>query len=182
MTPIKRKNRILVGLGLFICLFGLSSHTQEEGMFPLNLVNYSQLKEAGLKLNEDDIFKPGKTTLSDALVKLGGCTGSFVSKDGLIITNHHCVYGGVARLSTTDQNYLENGFVASDQSKELPLGTPCRITVDYEDVSVKILNGVSEKLNAQEKSKVLKECRKVIGVRASKNARIRGSNKHHVCR
>ena len=157
MTQIKRTNKVLMILGLFVCLFGLSSHTQEEGMFPLNLVNYSQLKEAGLKLNEDDIFKPGKTTLSDALVKLGGCTGSFVSKDGLIITNHHCVYGGVARLSTTDQNYLENGFVASDRSKELPLGSPCRITVGYEDVSIKILDGLSENLNAQEKSEILRK-------------------------
>jgi len=126
-------------------------------MFPLNLVNYTQLQDAGLRLKQDEIFKPGKVTLSDALVKLGGCTGSFVSKDGLIITNHHCVYGGVASLSTTDQNYLENGFVAKTKESELPLGSPCRITVGYKDVSSIVLKGVSDDLNAQEKANTIKK-------------------------
>ena len=144
-------------LGVAICFLGLTSHTQEEGMFPLNLVNYAQIKEAGLKLDEKDIFMPGEVTLSDALVKIGGCTGSFVSKDGLIITNHHCVYGEVAQLSTPENNYLENGFVAETREKEMPLKAPVRITVDYKDVSEGVLKDVNKYMGASEKAQKIKD-------------------------
>ena len=119
--------------GLALVIAG-SAYTPEEGMFPLNYLNITQLKNAGLQLEAEDIFSPGKISLTDALVNVGGCTGSFISEEGLIITNHHCVYGNVARLSTEKNNYLENGFVALDKSQELPVSMPCKITQSYEDV------------------------------------------------
>jgi hypothetical protein len=126
---------------LLTLIFLGSSYAPEEGMFPLNYLNINNLKESGLKLNAEDIFNPGKVSLTDALVNVGGCTGSFISEDGLIITNHHCVYGNVARLSTAQSNYLEKGFVAHQKEQELPISMPCKITQSYEDVSSQVLMG-----------------------------------------
>ena len=140
--------RIIGRVGIAATTLGLvlvgSSYTPEEGMFPLNYLNRTQLKNAGMQLDAEDIFNPGQVSLTDALVNVGGCTGSFISEEGLIITNHHCVYGNVARLSSTDNNYLENGFVAREKSQELPISMPCKITQSYEDVSERILEGTSE--------------------------------------
>lgn len=133
----------------------LSSYTPEEGMFPLNYLNITQLKNAGLKLEAKDIFNPGKVSLTDALVKVGGCTGSFISDEGLIITNHHCVYGNVARLSTPEQNYLENGFVARKKTDELPVSMPCKITQSYEDVTDRVLEGTSEANTPSERMSII---------------------------
>jgi hypothetical protein len=133
----------IAATALVLVLVG-SSYTPEDGMFPLNYLNITQLKNAGMQLDAEDIFNPGQVSLTDALVNVGGCTGSFISEEGLIITNHHCVYGNVARLSSTDNNYLENGFVAREKSQELPISMPCKITQSYEDVSERILEGTSE--------------------------------------
>ena len=118
-------------------------------MFPLNYLNINDLKNAGIKLEADQIFNPSGVSLTDALVRVGGCTGSFISEEGLIITNHHCVYGNVARLSNKDHNYLEDGFVAGDKSAELPVSMPCRITQSYEDVSDEVLKGLDENTDAK---------------------------------
>jgi hypothetical protein len=140
--------RIIGRVGIAATTLGLvlvgSSYTPEEGMFPLNYLNITQLKNAGMQLDAEDIFNPGQVSLTDALVNVGGCTGSFISEEGLIITNHHCVYGNVARLSSTENNYLENGFMAREKSQELPISMPCKITQSYEDVSERILEGTSE--------------------------------------
>ena len=134
-----------------LLILGLSqvSFKPEEGMFPLNYLNINDLKNAGIKLEADQIFNPAGVSLTDALVRVGGCTGSFISEEGLIITNHHCVYGNVARLSNIDHNYLEDGFVAGDKSAELPVSMPCRITQSYEDVSDEVLKGLDENTDAK---------------------------------
>ena len=134
-----------------LLILGLSqvSFKPEEGMFPLNYLNINDLKNAGIKLEADQIFNPAGVSLTDALVRVGGCTGSFISEEGLIITNHHCVYGNVARLSNKDHNYLEDGFVAGDKSAELPVSMPCRITQSYEDVSDEVLKGLDENTDAK---------------------------------
>ena len=136
-------------------ILGLSSYSPEEGMFPLNYLNGNDLKNAGLKLSSEEIFNPGKISLTDALVKVGGCTGSFISEDGLIITNHHCVYGGVSSLSTAENNYLENGFVAKTKSEELSINMPCKITQSYEDVSTRVLSGISENTSPEDRIKII---------------------------
>ena len=56
----------------------------------------------------------------NALVRVGGCTGSFVSPEGLIITNHHCAFGAVAAASSVENDYISNGYLAREnKSKKL---------------------------------------------------------------
>ena len=136
---------------LFIGIIS-SSHKADEGMFPLNYLDETSLQKAGLRLTTKQLFAPGEVSLANALVKVGGCSGSFISSEGLIITNHHCVYGGVADLSTASNNYLENGFVAGTKNQELPIQMPCRITQSFEDVSAQVLEGVSSNMNAADRA------------------------------
>ncbi|MFN6048371.1 MAG: S46 family peptidase, partial [Bacteroidota bacterium] len=133
------KNTTLGIVAGLLLMLTTQSHRPEEGMFPLNYVNINDLKNAGLKLEGKDIFNPAGLSLTNALVKVGGCTGSFISNEGLIITNHHCVYGAVADASTVENNHLENGFVARTKSQEIPINMPCKITESYEDVSDRVL-------------------------------------------
>ncbi|XJV63236.1 S46 family peptidase [Sphingobacterium thalpophilum] len=121
-----------------------SKANPDEGMFPLSELHRAGLKKAGLKISEKDIYNPGNVGLVDALVQVSGCTGSFVSNKGLIITNHHCAFSAVQLASTAINNYLKNGFVAQSQEQEIEAkGLKIRITDSYEDVSNKILNAVA---------------------------------------
>ncbi len=119
----------------------MSSFTSpEEGMFPLSELGKLDLKKAGLRIPASEVYNPNGVSLTDALVNISGCTGSFVSNDGLIITNHHCAFEAVAKASTPEKDYLKNGFVASTKEMEIEgKGLTCRITESYEDVSDKIL-------------------------------------------
>lgn len=123
----------------------LSSHTNkkmEEGMFPLSEMKNINLQQIGLKMAPQDLYNPNGTSLIDAIVRVGGCTGSFLSNDGLIVTNHHCAFGFVTAISTPQHNYMKEGFLAKTRGEErLAQGLVCKITASYEDVSVKVLAG-----------------------------------------
>lgn len=80
--------------------FTIQAKSPDEGMFPLSELSRAGLKSAGLKISEKDIYNPGKVGLVDALVQVSGCTGSFISGSGLIITNHHCAFSAVQLAST----------------------------------------------------------------------------------
>ena len=71
-----------------------------------------------------------------AIVSLGGCTASFVSPDGLIVTNHHCVTGGLQFNSTPDRNLLKDGYFAPTLADELPNGPGSRVFVTTSVVEV----------------------------------------------
>lgn len=99
----------------------------DEGMWLINDINKAlekKMQERGLKLGANEIYDadaPG-ATLSDAVVSLGFyCTGSMISEEGLLITNHHCAYADVYAVSTPEHNYLEDGFWATERSKEIPI-------------------------------------------------------------
>ncbi|MDP2176670.1 MAG: S46 family peptidase [Bacteroidota bacterium] len=132
-----------------------SSHKNNEGMFPLSQLNKVDFKTAGFNINQSDLFNPEGISLTDALVRLGGCTGSFVSDQGLIVTNHHCVFGSVAGVSTKEKDYLENGFYAKNKEEEIKIGLTCRITKSYEDVSEKVLDGVSPRMSPAQKKEII---------------------------
>lgn len=143
------------GLLVATSLFLFSATAPDEGMFPLSEINKLDLRKAGLKIPQAEVYNPNGLSLVDALVNVGGCTGSFVSNEGLIITNHHCAFEAVQLASTPSQDYLTNGFVARTKSEEIiAKNLTCKITDSYEDVSVKVLEAAAatadpaERMNA----------------------------------
>src|SRR5690554_5579155 len=136
-------------------------------MFPLSDLNRIDLKKAGLVIDQTDIFNPGHIGLVDALVRVGGCTGSFISEDGLIITNHHCAFGAVQLASTTENDYLTNGFVARSRDLEIEAkGLTIRITDSYEDVSSRVLAAASQTKTPSERIQAIAQERKKIAEEA----------------
>jgi len=88
-----------------------------------------------------------------AIVSLGGCTASFVSPDGLIVTNHHCVTGGLQFNSTPDRNLLKDGYFAPALSDELPNGPGSRVfvTTSVADVTGDITGGIGASATDRER-------------------------------
>jgi len=128
----------------------------EEGMYPLSEISKIDLQKAGLKIDSKEVYNPNGVSLVDALVSLGGCTGSFISDNGLIITNHHCAFGAITRASTVENNYLENGFLAKTLAEEIPSqGGTCKITESYQDVSDIILGAIQNVTDPVERTRVI---------------------------
>ena len=141
---MNKKTLIFTSL-LCLGIIQLAYTPPEEGMFPLSEIHKLDLKKAGLKIDQNEIYNPGAPSLVDALVNVGGCTGSFISNEGLIITNHHCAFSAVQLASTPENDYLTNGFVANKRELEIEAkGLTCRITDSYEDVSDKVLGAVAQ--------------------------------------
>jgi len=161
-------NRVLIVSLLAIFLFSFKSDSLEEGMFPMSQLNSLDLKTAGLEISTSDIYNETQPALVNALVRLGGCTGSFISKSGLIITNHHCVFSSVASVSSSKKNYLENGFYASNKADEIKTSLPCKITMSYMDVSEEVLAGVETNTPALKKQEIISNNRKLIIEREQK--------------
>jgi len=156
-------------LSLFLIVTSISLYAEipfprwEEGMYPLSEIKKLDLKKAGLKIDISEVYNPNGVSLVDALVNIGGCTGSFVSGDGLIITNHHCSFGAVQAASTLENNFLENGFVAKSKEEEIQAkGMICKIIDSYEDVSEKILSAVKDITDIKERNKTITEIRKEL--------------------
>ena len=154
-------NRILFFTFLSITLiisFAFIPPKPDEGMFPLSDIRKLNLNEKGLKISVDELYNPNGVSLVDALVRIGGCSGSFVSEEGLIITNHHCVFGAVQKASTVENNYLENGFVAYSREEEIPAeGLTVRITISYEDVSNEVLSAAESVDDVSKRSKAISD-------------------------
>ena len=119
------------------------------------------LKHAGLKLDP--------ATLSDlsgqpmgAVVSLGGCTASFVSPNGLVVTNHHCAYGALQLNSTPENHMLRDGFVAASLADEPSAGPGTRIwvTQDISDVTAKVLGGISKKASDRQRNDAIDAAQK----------------------
>ncbi len=108
-----------------ICLLLPSRLLADEGMWMVNALSRAlvqTMENEGLKLGPREIYSEDAVSLKDAIVSLDfGCTGSMVSPEGLLITNHHCAYRDVHGLSTPDHNYLEEGFWAHTRSEEVPI-------------------------------------------------------------
>lgn len=161
-------------LAAIILLF--QGHTPpEEGMYPLSEISNVDLVKAGLKIDPKEIYNPGNISIVDALVRVGGCTGSFVSGEGLILTNHHCAFDYVRKASTPENNYLENGFHAKNREMEIPAeGLTCMITEDYRDVSAEILSVVHGVNDPADRTKAIqKKIREIVDREESKNPEIR---------
>ena len=102
----------------------------EEGMWqPHQLKELKQeLTAKGLKLNPEKMASLDAFPMN-AIISLGGCTASFVSPKGLVVTNHHCAYGSIQYNSTEDNNLLKKGFVAKSLDQELQAAPGSRVYV-----------------------------------------------------
>jgi hypothetical protein len=131
-------NKKIIVIALLFSVF-MPKAFADEGMWLINLIDnqlYQLMKEKGLELKPGEIYNPGTVALSDAIVAIDGgmCSGSIISPEGLMITNHHCAYGDIHALSTPDKNYLEDGFWAMNRDEEIPI----------KGKSVTFLRGISD--------------------------------------
>ena len=131
-------------LSLVLCMT-LTSVCADEGMWLPSLIGsrIKDMRKKGFRLSADDIYSINKASLKDAVVLFGGgCTGEYVSEQGLLLTNHHCGYGSIQQLSSVEHDYLTNGFWAKSQAEELPVpGLTVRRLVRMEDVTERIASG-----------------------------------------
>lgn len=147
----------LITILIIISLFA------EEGQYPLSEISKLDLKSKGLQMDPATIFNADEVSLSDAIVNIGGCTGSFISPDGLMLTNHHCAFRAVQNASTAEHDYLSKGFSAASRSDEIPApGYTVRITKSFKDVSTEVLSVLSEEMSGAERAKALEQKRKLM--------------------
>ena len=129
--------------------FSLLGASADEGMWLPSLIGsrIKDMRQKGFKLSAEDIYSINKASMKDAVVMFGnGCTGEYVSEEGLLLTNHHCGYGAIQNLSSVEHDYLTFGFWAMSQGEELPCpGLTVRRLVKMEDVTERIASGVEAK-------------------------------------
>jgi len=137
----------------------------DEGMWqPHQLPDLSdKLQQLGLEIDPRNLSSLDKFPMN-AIVSLGGCSASFVSPQGLVVTNHHCVYGSVQYNSSADNNLLQDGFLARQLSEEVPAapGTRIYVTEEVSDVTDEVLAGVSESSAGADRYRRIEDNRKAL--------------------
>jgi hypothetical protein len=129
-----------------------------------------QLKAAGLKLDPASLTKLTEFP-AGAIVSLGGCSASFVSPQGLVITNHHCVYSSVAINSTPQRDLLADGFLAKTMAEELPAAPGSRIFVTEEvaNVSDRVITPEVAKLTGKARVDAIEKNQKALVAECEKD-------------
>jgi hypothetical protein len=150
-------------LSFFAFFFMLGTFVRaDEGMWFLMFIerlNHRDMQKMGLQLTAEEIYSINNHSLKDAIVQFnGGCTAELISKDGLILTNHHCGYDAIAELSTPEANYLKNGYWAASKKEELkPKSLFVRFFVRMDDVSKRILSKVNATMSEAEREKAINQ-------------------------
>jgi hypothetical protein len=139
---------------------------QPGGMWmPKQIAEYHSetLKKMGLEIDPAVFADPLKFPLN-AIVHLGGCSASFISPDGLVITNYHCVKGYLQYNSTDENNLLHTGFMAGSRAREISAGPTARVyvTTAVTDVTDRILEGLVEIEDDWKRFKELESRRKLL--------------------
>ncbi len=139
--------------------------TAKEGMFTPEQAPEiaADMRQAGLRLNPRSLADLTAFPMG-AVISLGGCTASFVSETGLVVTNHHCARGSVQFNSTAENNYLENGFLADSLAAELPAapGSRVYVTVDVQDVTDQVLANVSDGMSPRARYQAIEDAQKAL--------------------
>ena len=134
----------------------------DEGMWFLMFIerlNHRDMQKMGLQLTPQEIYSINNHSLKDAIVQFnGGCTAELISKDGLVLTNHHCGYDAIAELSSAEKNYLKEGYWAANRKAELkPSSLFVRFFVRMDDCSKRILSVVTPGMSEAEREKAINQ-------------------------
>ncbi len=157
------KNKFgLVMIGLMLTT---SLAIADEGMWQphqLPLIK-QQLLDRGLNINPETLSTLTEFPMN-AVISLGGCTASFVSSQGLAVTNHHCAYGSIQYNSTKDNNLINKGFISESFEGELPAAPGSRIYVTEEltDVTALIMANLNDNLSGEARYKMIEQRQKSL--------------------
>ena len=156
----------ITALVLGILLFANLTSKADEGMWLLDLVQkiYPQMKANGCELTAEQIYSINHSSLKDAVVQFGGgCTAEMVSKEGLLLTNHHCGYQSIQYLSSVEHDFLKYGFWAKNRGEELTVPfLTVTFLVRLEDVTAEATKGVSAKTTEADRLKQIEKNAKAI--------------------
>lgn len=148
-------------LSLIFALFvsTTSNAVLDEGMWMLDAINklpLNEMKKTGLELTPEQIYNPNGTSLKDAVVSLGGGTGSFVSPNGLILTNHHVAYGAIVSVSSVMEDRLKNGFLANKYEEEIQIDNmTAQVLVSMKDITDEVLAEIQDDISAADRQKAI---------------------------
>ncbi len=159
------KRNLIIAIA-FIVGFG-SAVKADEGMWIPMLINNNiiEMQEMGLKLSAEDIYSVNHSSMKDAIIIFGGgCTGEIVSPEGLILTNHHCGYGSIQKVSTVEHDYLTDGFWAMNKGEEIPVeGLKVKFLVRMEDATERALDSISDDMSeADRHAKIRKNIKGIV--------------------
>ena len=147
--------RLLLSCLLLLCA---TAAFADEGMWPFDHVPIEALRRKyGVTLTAAWLKHLRLST-----VRLtGSCTGSFVSAEGLVLTNHHCAQDPLVEHSTPQLDLLANGYVAKDRAGELPCSSmEITVLVSMDDVTAKVraaLAGLDDQKANEARKRVLSE-------------------------
>jgi hypothetical protein len=161
ISKINSMKKIILSLLVGIMLIPTSVRA-DEGMWFLMFIerlNHRDMQKMGLQLTAEEIYSINNHSLKDAIVQFnGGCTAEVISKDGLVLTNHHCGYDAIAELSTAEKNYLKDGYWAANRAAEMkPSSLFVRFFVRMDDCSKRILAKVNDKMTEAEREKAINQ-------------------------
>ena len=161
ISKINSMKKIILSLLVGIMLIPTSVKA-DEGMWFLMFIerlNHRDMQKMGLQLTAEEIYSINNHSLKDAIVQFnGGCTAEVISKDGLVLTNHHCGYDAIAELSTAEKNYLKDGYWAANRAAEMkPSSLFVRFFVRMDDCSKRILAKVNDKMTEAEREKAINQ-------------------------
>ena len=159
---MKQIKTTLVAIAVLIGSFAKA----DEGMWLPFLLgrNYEDMKKHGLRLTQDQIYSINNNSLKDAIISFGGfCTGEIISNKGLILTNHHCGYDAIARVSTPQNNHLDDGFWAKSHDEEIAIpGLTATFIIRIEDVTATIAKELNENMTPEQRAAKIKEISAIL--------------------
>lgn len=123
----------------------------------------TELKRIGIEIPAEKLAELSKHPMS-AIVALPGCSASFVSDAGLVVTNHHCAYGAIQRNSTPEHNYIVDGFLAKTRAEELAGGpnSLVYVTDKVENVSARVLKGLTPAMSGRQRHEAVEQAVKAL--------------------
>ena len=134
----------------------------DEGMWlPILLeqLNITDMQARGFKLTAEDIYSVNKSSMKDAVVLFdGGCTAEVISNEGLLLTNHHCGFSNINKLSTLENNYLRDGYWAKSKAEELPApGLTVTFIISMHDVTDSILPYLNAQMDEATRASIVSQ-------------------------
>lgn len=169
--------RIVIGSIVGLAMVSAGTLRAEQGMWPLydlDKLPFDSMKTAGLTLGPAQIYDPQGNGLSNAVINLSGGTASFLSADGLIITNHHVAFDAVQKQSTLEHNYLREGFYAAAREQEIPApGYEVSVILETKDVTAQVLKGIGDDVTGRKRHDAVEMAIKRIVRQAEKGREVK---------